>query len=327
MTAHVLAQASEPDHPNADSVSGNGTVLGRRPLTAADPSFDGPTLVPLSDGCKTEVTNKAKESLECDTEKQFIETTKQALKDSDYTAAETSMKQQFVECADLSEGCVTMVSPSAVMDLRMLGGGVINDECQAAFDSADIPNMDLDCENGKYIDEMAEKVSQDNIADAVKAMSGALEKCGKAEDGTLKFTAQCATQVSPFVLNQLMNAGLEAMKGLMQGLGGLGKMKAMGARMKADALASQSGGGLKFSQLKHDLATEQSQIGDAISLLALQKYSAQKMALIQTMEHGPERDEQLDGLQATSDRIHELMDRLRTHQTARANREGGREGL
>merc|ERR550514_682040 len=185
-------------------------------------------LVALSDDCEQAVESIDHSACDaCDSQHKYIADVKAALKDSQYEAAEEKMKSYFTECAKMSEGCATTVAPSAVMDVRMLGE-VVSDACLSEYKEADIPKLPMTCEDDSLLDAVGESMENDDLGGAGEAMATMLTTCSKKE-----FEEKCATQVAPFVLNQVTRNMLESMKGLKRGLSGLGKMRAVGQQVVA----------------------------------------------------------------------------------------------
>jgi hypothetical protein len=155
---------------------------------------------------------KEAESKKCEKENKFDEEVVKHLASGKQDEAVKVTQKAFQKCGSLSEMCAAKVSPGVVTKLRF-AGVALSDDCRAKVklnrENATLMKGVRKCEaEEKVASKLMMALRQKDLDGSVKAAEDGFKKCMKLSD-------QCAFQVAPVLVNQVLTMSMMKTSGVM----------------------------------------------------------------------------------------------------------------
>jgi len=171
----------------------------------------------VSDDCAAEmkalrVPKKEAEAKKCEQDNKFDDQVINHLKTAKQEDAVKVTQQAFQKCGAVSEKCAAQVAPGVVRKLRF-AGMALTDDCRSKVKSQrDDPKLMKEvrkCEaKEKVAQHLLMALRQRDLDGSVKAAETGFKKCMKLSD-------QCAFQVAPVLVNQILTMSMMKTSGVM----------------------------------------------------------------------------------------------------------------
>lgn len=166
----------------------------------------------VSPKCKEEVRSiqtkeKAAAVGECEKKGQYPQKAIQHLQQGDRNAAIATIEESFQTCAKFSEPCAKELAPRVIQSLEF-SGAAITYECKSAVTKVQSDQVKMqqvkECENKtKHTENVMAALDKNDLDAAVGSAKKGLKEC-------MGLSEKCATQLAPFVVNQVVMKSLEA---------------------------------------------------------------------------------------------------------------------